>query len=69
VHPGNRAVADRFAQLPNVILTPHSAVRTVDVRRVSGHIAAEAVLAALNGKEPVGLVNPEAWPGYAASLG
>ena len=51
----------RFSALDNVVLTPHSAGRTETMWLVGGTMAAQAVLAALHGERPNGLVNPVAW--------
>jgi phosphoglycerate dehydrogenase-like enzyme len=51
----------RFAELDNVVLTPHAAGRTEGMWLAGGTMAAEAVLAVLRGERPVGLVNPAAW--------
>ncbi len=51
----------RFAELDNVVLTPHAAGRTEAMRVAGGTMAAEAVLAILRGKRPIGLVNPAVW--------
>jgi D-3-phosphoglycerate dehydrogenase len=52
-------------QLDNVVATPHTAGLTVEARSTMGRIAAEQVLACLDGQRPPRLINPEAWPAYA----
>ncbi len=48
----------------NVLLSPHTAGVTHEARARMGTIAAEQVLAVLDGKRPPRLVNPEVWPAY-----
>jgi D-3-phosphoglycerate dehydrogenase len=50
----------------NVIVTPHTAGVTHEARRNMGRIAAEQMLAALDGKPVARVLNPEVWPRYAA---
>jgi D-3-phosphoglycerate dehydrogenase len=52
-------------QLDNVIATPHTAGMTPEARTKMGRIAAEQVLACLDGKRPPRIVNPDVWPAYA----
>lgn len=52
-------------KLDNVLASPHTAGLTPETRRNMGRIAAEQLLAALDGKRPPRLINPEAWPAYA----
>jgi len=49
----------------NVIVTPHTAGVTHEARRNMGRIAAEQMLAALDGKPVARVLNPEVWPRYA----
>ncbi len=56
VHPG-------LLQLDNVVLAPHIASASVATRRRMSTLAAENVVAALTGKRPPSLLNPELWPG------
>jgi D-3-phosphoglycerate dehydrogenase / 2-oxoglutarate reductase len=49
----------------NVVVSPHTAGVTREARIRMGRIAAEQMLAALDGKRPSRIVNPEAWPRYA----
>jgi D-3-phosphoglycerate dehydrogenase len=55
-------------QLDNVIASPHTAGLTPEARRTMGRIAAEQMLACLDGKRPPRLINPEVWPAYAAGF-
>jgi D-3-phosphoglycerate dehydrogenase len=49
----------------NVVATPHTAGFTGEARTTMGRIAAEQLLACLDGARPPRLVNPDAWPAYA----
>ena len=51
-------------QFDNVVVSPHTAGVTHEARANVGRIAAENVLAALDGKRPERVLNPEAWPAY-----
>ncbi len=51
--------------LDNVIASPHTAGLTPEARATMGRIAAEQMLACLDGKRPPRLVNPDVWPTYA----
>jgi D-3-phosphoglycerate dehydrogenase len=52
-------------QFDNVVASPHTAGFTPEARRTMGRIAAEQVLACLDGQRPPRLINPEAWSAYA----
>jgi D-3-phosphoglycerate dehydrogenase len=52
-------------QFDNVLASPHTAGVTREARVNMGKIAAEQVLAALDGLRPQRIVNPEVWPAYA----
>jgi lactate dehydrogenase-like 2-hydroxyacid dehydrogenase len=56
VHPG-------LLKVENVVLAPHIASASVDTRRQMSMMAAENAVAALEGKRPLNLLNPEAWSG------
>jgi glyoxylate reductase len=47
-------------KLENVVLAPHIASGSIDTRRKMSLMAAENALAALDGKRPPNLVNPDA---------
>jgi D-3-phosphoglycerate dehydrogenase len=49
----------------NVFVSPHTAGVTQDARVTMARIAAEQMIATLNGERPARLVNPEAWPAYS----
>ena len=53
-------------QFDTVIASPHTAGVTHEARYKMGLIAAEQLLATLDGRVPERLINPEAWPKYAA---
>ena len=50
----------------NVMVSPHTAGVTHEARVTMGRIAAEQILAALDGKPVTRVLNPEVWPRYAA---
>jgi lactate dehydrogenase-like 2-hydroxyacid dehydrogenase len=54
VHPG-------LLRAGNVVLTPHIASASVDTRRKMCLLAAENAVAALEGRRPPTMVNPEVW--------
>ena len=51
----------RWAELDNVILTPHSGPNTEGVRTASGDMAVDIVLKVLRDEQPEQLLNAEAW--------
>jgi len=51
----------RWAELENVILTPHSAPNTEGVWTASCTMAADIVVKALGGEQPQQLLNPDTW--------
>jgi D-3-phosphoglycerate dehydrogenase len=53
-------------QFDNVMVSPHTAGVTHEARVNMGRIAAEQMLAALDGKRVNRVLNPEVWPRYAA---
>lgn len=53
-------------QFDNVMVSPHTAGVTHEARVNMGRIAAEQMLAALDGKRVERVLNPEVWPRYAA---
>ena len=53
VHPG-------LLELDNVVLAPHLGSATVDTRSAMGLLAADNLIAALEGRRPPTLLNPEA---------
>ncbi|HVE96255.1 MAG TPA: phosphoglycerate dehydrogenase [Pseudonocardiaceae bacterium] len=56
----------RWAELDNVVLTPHSAANTHGVWTASAALAAEVVLKVMRGEQPEQLLNPEVWDGQRA---
>lgn len=50
--------------LDNVVVSPHTAGITREARANMGKIAAEQLIAALDGKRPPRIVNPQVWPHY-----
>ncbi len=57
-------MSDRFAELNNVILTPHSAASTVGAMIKAAEMSAEAVLSSIAGERPVGLINTDGWQAF-----
>jgi D-3-phosphoglycerate dehydrogenase len=53
-------------QFDNVMVSPHTAGVTHEARINMGRIAAEQMLAALDGQRVSRVLNPEVWPRYAA---
>lgn len=51
-------------QFDNVLVSPHTAGVTVESRQNIATIAAEQMLAILDGKRPPRLLNPQVWPAY-----
>ncbi len=56
-------LAAGLADLSNVVLFPHIGSSTLETREGMARLAAENVRAALEGRRPPNLVNPEVWPG------
>jgi glyoxylate reductase len=54
VHP-------KLLELENVVVIPHLGSATVDTRDAMGHLVVDNVFAALDGKRPPTLLNPEAF--------
>ena len=54
VHPA-------LLELDNAVIIPHLGSATVDTRIAMGLVAADNLIAALDGQRPPALVNPEAW--------
>ncbi len=54
VHP-------KLLELENVVIIPHLGSATVDTRIAMGLLAADNLIAALEGRRPPALVNPDAW--------
>jgi lactate dehydrogenase-like 2-hydroxyacid dehydrogenase len=62
VHP-------RLLRLNNVVLAPHIASASVDTRREMSMMAVRNAVAALEGRRPENLLNPEAWSPISRSTG
>ena len=54
-------VAPGLADLPNVVLFPHIGSSTLDAREGMARLAAQNIRAALEGRRPANLVNPDVW--------
>lgn len=61
VHENEPDMNPELMQMENVILTPHIASATVEVREKMTEQAVEAILKTLAGEKPENIVNPEAW--------
>ena len=59
IHPG-------LLERTNAVLAPHIGSASVDTRRKMTMIAAENALAALAGRRPANLLNPEVWDSWAS---
>jgi glyoxylate/hydroxypyruvate/2-ketogluconate reductase len=57
------ALAPRFLALDNVVLTPHIGSSTRATRLAMAMLAADNLIAALQGRRPPNLLNPEVWRG------
>ncbi len=66
VYEHEPALAAGLADCPNAVLLPHLGSATVGTRGAMCRIAAENVIAFLEGQRPPNLVNPEAWPAAQA---
>ncbi len=62
VYEGEPAVEPALLELENVVLLPHLGSATLETRTAMGVLAAKNCLAALAGRRPSCLVNPEVWP-------
>ncbi len=54
-------VPDSLLGLPNVVVAPHIASASVDTRREMSMLAVRNAVAALEGRRPPTLLNPEVW--------
>jgi len=61
VYEGEPAMADGLAACPNAVLLPHLGSATRETRDRMSRMAAENLIAVLEGRRPPNLVNPEAW--------
>jgi glyoxylate reductase len=52
-------VNERLLELENVVVIPHLGSATVDTRDAMGHLAVDNVFAALDGRRPPTLLNPD----------
>lgn len=59
VYESEPEITKELLELDNVILQPHSASATTDSRTAMAVMAAENMIAGLNGKKPPNCVNPE----------
>ncbi len=61
VYEDEPAVGPALRKLENVVLLPHLGSASIETRAAMGMLAAKNCLAALAGKKPPNLVNPEVW--------
>lgn len=54
---------DPLLRLENVVLVPHTGSATIETRARMAEVAATNIIAALQGRRPAHLVNPQAWRG------
>ena len=59
VFPQEPHVPQELLELPNVVLMPHYGTNTVEARIAMVEACCERILAALEGKRPPNVVNPE----------
>jgi lactate dehydrogenase-like 2-hydroxyacid dehydrogenase len=55
------AVHPTLLKLDNVVVAPHIGSASIDTRRAMSMLAAENAVAALEGRRPPTLLNPELW--------
>ncbi|NCB05182.1 MAG: hypothetical protein EOM69_06625, partial [Clostridia bacterium] len=60
VYCGEPNVNPALLSLPNVVLTPHVGVNTLDARNAMARAASRRILDFLDGKAPENLLNPQA---------
>ncbi|HWE40147.1 MAG TPA: D-glycerate dehydrogenase [Isosphaeraceae bacterium] len=68
VYEDEPRMAAGLADCPNTVLLPHLGSATVDTRAAMARIAAENLAAALRGRRPPNLVNPEVLDGSGAPM-
>jgi lactate dehydrogenase-like 2-hydroxyacid dehydrogenase len=62
-------VTAKLLDLDNAVVIPHLGSATVETRDAMGLLAADNLLAALEGHRPPTLLNPEAWEQRAGTAG
>ncbi len=67
VYEDEPRMADGLADCPNTLLLPHLGSATIATRAAMSRIAAENLVAVLQGRRPPNLVNPELWADRAAT--
>lgn len=67
VYENEPELAPGLAGLDNAVLAPHIASASVETRTRMATMAAENMSAALHGRRPPNLVNPQAWKGGVAA--
>ena len=61
VHENEPAMNPELMQMENVILTPHIASATIEVREKMTEQAVDAILKVLSGEQPETIINKDAW--------
>jgi glyoxylate reductase len=61
VYEDEPRMAVGLADLPNSVLLPHLGSATIETRAAMSRIAAQNLIAVLQGEKPANLVNPEVW--------
>ncbi len=61
VYENEPRMAEGLADCPNTLLLPHLGSATIATRAAMSRIAASNLIAALQGRRPPNLVNPELW--------
>jgi gluconate 2-dehydrogenase len=62
VFEGEPALNPALLTVPNIVLTPHIASASIATRRAMADLAADNLIAALNGSVPPTPINPTVWP-------
>lgn len=68
VYEDEPKMAAGLAECPNTVLLPHLGSATKATRAAMSRIAAENLVAALQGRKPSHLVNPEVWPQHEPAV-
>jgi gluconate 2-dehydrogenase len=68
VYEREPAVHSGLVVLENVVLTPHIGSATIEARTAMADLAAENLLAGVEGRRPPALVNPEVWEALARGI-
>lgn len=58
----------QLLSMPNVVLAPHIGSASLETRENMATLAAEGLVAALSGRMPPNIVNPQVWPEFIKRL-